>query len=252
MARLADKVAIVTGAGSGMGRETALLFAKEGAKVVVADIEIGAAEDTVKEAESYGVAAIALKADVSKTEDVKDMVKATIARYGKLNVLVNCAGIALEEVSTVDCPEHIFSKVIATNLYGVWLGMKYAIPEMVKSGGGSVVNFASIAALEAYHGLPAYSASKGGVISLSRVAAIEFAPKNIRVNCIAPGHIATPMLLGAWSQEKLQRFKDISPQGRLGEPIEIARLVLFLASDESSHITGQTVVADGGVTARIP
>jgi NAD(P)-dependent dehydrogenase (short-subunit alcohol dehydrogenase family) len=252
LGRLEDKVAIITGAGSGMGRATAVLFVKEGAKVVVADIVIEAGEETVGIVKQAGGEAIFIKTDVSKAEDVKEMIKVAINTYGRLDILINCAGIAREEVSTIDCPEEVFNEVIATNLNGVWLGMKYGIPEMLKTGAGSIVNFASIAALEAYVGIPAYSASKGAVISLSRAAAIEYSRKNVRVNCVAPGHIATPMLLGAWSPEVLKRFTDIAPQGRLGEPEEVAQVVLFLASDESSHITGQTVVVDGGVTARIP
>jgi len=252
LGRLDDKVAIITGASSGMGRATAVLFAKEGAKVVVADIVVEAGEETVGIVKQAGGEAIFVMTDVSKAEDVKKMIKVALDTYGRLDILINCAGIAGKEVSTVDCPEEVFNKVIATNLNGVWLGMKYAIPEMLKTGGGSIINFASIAALEAYVGIPAYSASKGAVISLSRAAAIEYSRKNVRVNCVAPGHIATPMLLGAWSPEALKRFAEISPQGRLGKPEEVAQVVLFLASDESSHITGQTVVIDGGVTARIP
>jgi NAD(P)-dependent dehydrogenase (short-subunit alcohol dehydrogenase family) len=252
MSRLAGKVAIITGAGSGMGKATALLFAKEGAKVIAAEIVEQAGQATVGAIEEEGGEAIFVKTDVAKKEDVEAMVKAAVERYGKIDILVNCAGIALAEVSTTECTEEIFNRIIATNLNGVWLGMKYAIPQMISTGGGDIINFASIAALEAYQGLPAYSASKGGVISMSRVAAIEFAAKNIRVNCVAPGHIATPMLLDAWAEEGLQRFRNIAPQGRLGEPEEIASVVLFLASNESSHITGQTIVIDGGVTARIP
>ncbi len=251
MRRLAGKVAIITGSGSGMGEATALLFAKEGAKVIVAEIVEQAGLATVQAIEDGGDA-IFVKTDVSKREDVEAIVKAAVEKYGKLDILVNCAGIALDEGSTTECTEEFFNRIIATNLNGVWLGMKYAIPEMMKTGGGAIINFASIAALEAYQGLPAYSASKGAVISISRVAAIEFAAKNIRVNCVAPGHIATPMLLDAWAEDGLQRFRNISPQGRLGEPDEVAGVVLFLASNESSHITGQTIVIDGGVTARIP
>jgi len=252
MIRLAGKVAIITGAGSGMGKATAILFAKEEAKVIAAEIVEQAGQATVRAIEEEGGEAIFVKTDVAKKEDVEAMVKAAVERYGKIDILVNCAGIALAEVSTTECTEEIFNRIIATNLNGVWLGMKYAIPQMISTGGGAIINFASIAALEAYQGLPAYSASKGGVISMSRVAAIEFAAKNIRVNCVAPGHIATPMLLDAWAEEGLQRFRNIAPQGRLGEPEEIASVVLFLASNESSHITGQTIVIDGGVTARIP
>jgi NAD(P)-dependent dehydrogenase (short-subunit alcohol dehydrogenase family) len=252
MHRLRDKIAIITGSGSGMGKATALLFSKEGAKVVAADIVKEAGLATVQLIKEDGWEAIFVKADVSKAGDVKAMVKAAVDTYGNIDVLVNCAGIALNETSTADCSEETFNRIIATNLNGTWLAMKYTIPEMIKAGGGVIINFASIAALEAYQGLPAYSASKGGVISLSRVAAIEYASKNIRINCVAPGHIATPMLLDAWAEEGLQRFRNIAPQGRLGEPDEVASVVLFLASTDSSHITGQTIVIDGGVTSRIP
>lgn len=252
MARLDGKVAIITGGGSGLGRATAVLFAEEGAKVTVADWAIEGGEATVETIKGAGGRALFIKADVSKSEDVKNVVKTTVDTYGKLDILMNIAGIVADEGSTVDCTEEVFNKVISINLIGVWLGMKYAIPEMIKAGGGSIVNFASIAALEAYKSIPAYAASKGGIISMSRVAAIESADKNIRVNCIAPGHIATQMFLGAWSPEELKHLEEIGPQGRLGKPEEIARVALFLASDEASHITGTTLVADGGITARIP
>jgi len=258
MGRLDGKVAIITGAGSGteraagMGKVTAVLFAKEGAKVVVTDIAVRGGEETVRVIKEAGGEAIFVKADVSKTEDVKNMIKTAIDTYGKLDVLVNCAGIVAEEGSTIDCPEEVFDKVIAINLRGVWLGIKYAIPEMIKTGGGSIVSFASIASEEAFLGVPAYSAAKGGVVSLSRVAAVEFASKNIRVNCISPGTVITPMFLTCWTQEALESFVKIIPQGRFGKPEEVAQGVLFLASDESSHITGQTLIVDGGITARIP
>lgn len=252
MGRLDGKVVIITGGGSGIGRATAVVFAKEGARVVVADWIAEGGKETVGMIKEAGGEALFIKTDVSKAEDIENMIKTTINTFGKLDILMNIAGIVGEEVSTIDCTEEVFNKIIAVNLKGVWLGMKYAIPEMLKTGGGSIVNTASIAALEAYKGIPAYAASKGGVISMSRVAAIEFASKNIRVNCIAPGHIATPLFLGCWPPDKLKHLEDIAPQGRLGKPEEIARVALFLASDESSHITGQTVVADGGVTARIP
>jgi len=252
MGRLEGKVAIITGAGSGMGRASTILFTKEGAKVVAADWITEGGEETVKMVKEAGGEATFSKADVSKAEDVKRMIKAAVDTYQKLDVLVNCAGLPGGEGSTVDCTEEAFDKFFAVNLKGVWLGMKYAIPEMLKTGGGSIVNFASVAAIGAWPGVPGYSASKGGVISLSMVTAIEFASKNIRVNCIAPGTIATPMLVNSWPPETLKHFAEITPQGRLGKPEEVAQVVLFLAADESSHITGQTIAVDGGISARLP
>ena len=252
MNRLANKVAIVTGSGSGIGKATALLFSREGAKVVIAEYNEESGLASLRVMKDNGGEALFTRTDVSQPEDVKAMVNAAVERYGRLDTIVNCAGIALNEVSTTECNEEIFTRIINTNLKGVWLGMKYAIPEMIRGGSGTIVNFASIAALEGYNGLPAYSASKGGVISISRVAAIEFASKNIRVNCVAPGHISTPMFLNAWDEDGLQRFINMSPLRRLGEPEEVANVVLLLASDESSHITGQTIVVDGGITARVP
>jgi len=252
MGLLKDKVAIVTGGGSGMGRETAVLFAKEGAKVAVADIIVQAGEETVHMIKDIAGEAIFIKTDVSKSEQVQKMVQKTVKSFNRLNILINNAGIVADEGSVIDCTEETFMKVINVNLVSVWLGMKYGIPEITKAGGGSIVNFTSIAALEAYKSIPAYAASKGGIISMSRVAAIESASKNVRVNCIAPGHIATPMFLGCWTRDELKHLEEIGPQGRLGRPEEIAQVVLFLASDAASHITATTIVADGGVTARIP
>jgi NAD(P)-dependent dehydrogenase (short-subunit alcohol dehydrogenase family) len=252
MSALSGKVAIVTGGASGMGREMSLLFAREGAKVCVADWSIEPGQKTVKDIQAASGVAFFVKTDVSKSEDIRKMIALTVHEYGKLDILVNNAGIVAAEGSTVDCSEDTFLKVISVNLMGVWLGMKYGIPEIEKAGGGAILNFASIAALEAYKGIPAYAASKGGIISMSRVAAVESASKNIRVNCIAPGHIATPMFLGCWTQEQLRHLESIGPQGRLGRPEEIAQVALFLVSGAASHITATTIVADGGVTARIP
>lgn len=252
MGVLDNKVAVVTGGGSGMGRETAILFAKEGAKVAVADVSVEGGEDTVGKIKDISGQAIFIKTDVSSSQQVQNMIQTTVKTFGRLNILINNAGIVASEGSVIDCTEETFMKVIMVNLVGVWLGMKYGIPEIEKAGGGAIVNFTSIAALEAYKSIPAYAASKGGIISMSRVAAIESASKNIRVNCVAPGHIATPMFLGCWTQDELKHLEEIGPQGRLGRPEEIAQVVLFLASDAASHITATTLVADGGITARIP
>jgi len=251
MGRLDGKVAVITGAGQGMGRVGAILFAKEGAKVVIADIAAETGEETIKMIKEAGGEATFVNADVSKTEDVKKMIKTAIDTYGKLDVLYNNAGINPTEVSTVDCTEEIFDTIIATNLKGVWLGMKYAIPEMLKTGGGSIINTASNCAYRAYIGIPSYSATKAGVIAMSRVAAVEYASKNIRINCLAPGPTATPLLLAKWPQETLQLFSSLAPRGQLGKPEEVAQAALFLASDESSHIIAQVVVIDGGMEADV-
>ena len=250
MSRLEGKVAVITGAGGGIMGVTARLFAKEGAKVVVADWVAEGGEETVRKIKEAGGKAVFVKTDVSKAADVKKMIRMAVDNYGKLNVLVNGAAVDLkEQVSTVDCPEEAFDRTYSINLKGTWLGMKYAFPEMVKAGGGSIINIASIAAHIAFTSIPAYSASKGGVISLSQVAAIEFAPKNIRVNCISPGPIRTPMIVGQWGEEGLQRMAKLIPRGKLGEMEDIAQVALFLASDESANIIGHTLIADGGMKA---
>lgn len=252
MGRLEGKVAVITGAGSGMGRVEAILFAQEGAKVAVVDITPERGEETVKLVKEAGGEAIFVKTDVAKSADVKKMVDTVVKAYGKLNIMVNGAAIAPNEGSTVGLSEEIFDKTIAINLKGVWLGMKYAIPAMIKSGGGAIVNFASISGVRALPTIPSYCASKGGVVSISMVAALENAAHNIRVNCVAPGPISTQMVLDQWPDEQIQHFSNATALGRLGKPEEIARIVLFLVSDDSFWITGQTIVADGGLTVRIP
>lgn len=246
MGRLDGKVVIITGAGMGMGRSGALLFAKEGAKVAVIDWVAEAGQETVRMIKEAGGEAIFIKADVSKTEDVKNMVKTTVDTYGKLDVIYNNAAIIGEVTFTEKCSEENWDRIMAINLKGVFLGMKYAIPEMLKAGRGSIINTASQCGDRGTRNLCAYCASKGGVLALTRVTAMELAKKNIRVNALNPGIIATPMVLKL-SKEDQEGFAAIIPQGRLGRPEEVAYAALFLASDESSHVTGHTLVVDGGI-----
>lgn len=247
MGRLEGKVAIVTGAGSGIGKATALLFAAEGAKVVCADIK--GAEET---ASQIGSNAIAVTADVSRAADVRAMINAAKSQFGRLDVIFNNAGVEGEQAPTADCSEENFDRVIAINLKGVFLGMKYAIPAMLESGGGAIINNASVAGLVGFPNIPAYCASKGGVVQLSKTAALEYATEGIRVNAICPGVIWTPMVerFTGGSEEAREQFAAIEPVGRMGTPEEVAAMALFLASDESSFVTGAAMPVDGGFVAR--
>ena len=252
MGRLDGKVAVITGAGSGMGQAAAILFAKEGAKVVVADIVEKAGEETVKLVKEAGGEATFVKVDITEAADVKKMVDTAVKTYGKLNVICNNAGMQGDVVRTADLSEENYDKLMALNLRAVWLGMKYAIPEMIKAGGGSIVSTASVSgSMVAMKGAPHYGASKAGVVGLTRVAAMEYVTQNIRVNCVCPGPTMTPL-----SKEALKAdpgaFKQLAagvPMGRFAEPVEIAQAMLFLASDEASFVTGIALVADGGLTA---
>lgn len=247
MGRLEGKVAIVTGAGSGIGKATALLFAREGAKVVCADIK--GADET---ASAIGDNALAVTADVSQSADVRAMVDAATSRFGRLDVIFNNAGIEGEQAPTADASEENFDRVIAINLKGVFLGMKYAIPAMLANGGGSIINTASVAGLVGFPNIPAYCASKGGVIQLSKTAALEYATQGIRVNAICPGVIWTPMVerFTGGTEEAREQFAAIEPVGRMGSADEVAAMALYLASDESSFVTGAALPIDGGFTAR--
>ena len=254
MGRLDGKVAIVTGGGSGMGRATAILFAKEGARLVVAGRRTENIEETVRMIREAGGEAIFIKADVSKAKDVKNMVKAAIDAYGKLDVLFNNAAIIEQaEVPLHECKEEDFDKVIAVNLKGVFLCMKYAIPEMIKTGGGSIINQGSNSCIQGAPNLSSYSASKGGVASMSMAAAMDYLRQNIRINWTMPGLIPTPMIETRvkGDKEALKKLEAAQPLGRFGTEEEIANLALFLASDESSYITATGVKVDGALSQLI-
>jgi NAD(P)-dependent dehydrogenase (short-subunit alcohol dehydrogenase family) len=248
MGRLEAKVAIVTGAGSGIGRATALRFAGEGAKLIVADVT-GAENDTAK---TIGANAVAVHADVSKSADVRALIDAARSRFGRLDVIFNNAGIEGTQAPTADYSEENFDRVISINLRGVFLGIKYAIPLMLESGGGSIINTASVAGLVGFPGLSAYCASKGGVVQLTKTAALEYAAQNIRVNAICPGVIWTPMVqrLTGDDEDAKAAFVAMEPVNRLGTPEDIAAMALYLASDEAAFVTGAALPIDGGFVAR--
>jgi NAD(P)-dependent dehydrogenase (short-subunit alcohol dehydrogenase family) len=252
MEKLKDKVAIITGGASGMGRSTAILFADNGAKVVVADIDAKGGEETVRSVKDRGGEAVFILTDVSKSSDVQNMVRKSVERYGKLNILCNCAGIAA--VGTVlDTSEELWSKVMDINLKSTFLGMKYAIPEMIKAGGGSIINWASVNGLYALTNEAAYDASKGGVVMLSKATALDFGSNNIRVNAICPGIVDTPLVRNLAKNYPEVNLDELGRMNaaikRLLKPDEIANMALFLASDESSGLTGAAYVVDGGYTA---
>jgi NAD(P)-dependent dehydrogenase (short-subunit alcohol dehydrogenase family) len=248
--KLANKIALITGAGSGMGRAAALLFAKEGAKIACADIDDASANETAKIIERDGGKAFAIKVDVSKSADVQAMVAAAAEKLGPPNIVYNNAGIEGASNFLAQMSEDDFDRVIAINLRGVWLGMKYALPHMIKNGGGSIINTASIAGLVGIKSAAAYCAAKAGVIALTRVAALEYGRYNIRVNAICPGAIDTPMVQRVQGDGGLREgaINRISVLGRIGKPEEIAKTALFLASDDSSFATGTPFVIDGGWT----
>ncbi len=247
--RISDKVAIITGAASGIGRTTAILFAKEGGKVVVADKNEVGGNETVDLIRSDGGQAIFDYVNVTSATDMQGMVKTTINTYGKLNILVNNAGIAIR-LPVVDLSEEDWDRNIDVNLKSIYLSSKYAIPRMIENGGGSIVNIASIYGIVGGRVRAAYAASKGGVVNLTRSMALDYALHKIRVNCVCPGFVNTPLLKNILkNKEEDQALADLHPMGRLGDMLEIALGVLYLASDESSFVTGIALPIDGGYTA---
>jgi len=247
--RLDDKVAIVTGAGSGIGRTTANLFAKEGAKVVVADVKPSLGRETVEEISRNGGTTVQVVVDVCRANEVRRMIRTCIANFGKLDVLFNNVGIEGQEGLLWKIKEDEWNRVMDVNLKSVFLGCKYAIPHMKRTK-GSIINTASELGLVGSTNRPAYSASKGGIIALTRSLALQCAPYGIRVNCICPGATETPMLIRSVGERGLPELARGIPLRRLGKPMDIAYAALYLASEESSFVTGSVLVVDGGSTAR--
>lgn len=246
------KVALVTGAGSGIGRATALVFAREGAKVVVSDIVVEGGEETVQQIKAAGGEAIFVKADVSKGADVEALITQTVETYGRLDCAFNNAGIEGGVKPTIDCTEEEFARTIAVNLTGVWLCMKYEIQQMLSQGGGTIVNTASVAGLVGFPGLPDYVASKHGVLGLTKTAALEYAKSGIRVNAVCPGVIQTPMVeRGAQLSPGFDELAvSMEPVGRFGQPAEIGEAVVWLCSEAASFVTGHPMTVDGGLVAQ--
>ena len=255
--RLENKVALITGGGSGIGRATAMLFAREGAAVVVSDMNEAPALETAQTIKGGGGKATIVTGDVSRTEDAEGMVQAAMQAYGRLDVLVNSAGVAPRNALPKGAsPEEVWDRVIDVNLKGTYLVTWHAVPVMERSGGGSVINLSSIMGMVGYAigqggGFNPYPPSKGAVLQFTRNLAIDYARKNIRVNCICPGYVTTNLIRPLTDDHEIrEQLEQLHPMGRLGRPEEIAYAALFLASDESSFVTGVPLIVDGGYTAQ--
>lgn len=252
--RFEGKAAVVTGAATGIGRATALAFAREGASVALVDVNAEAMNETAREIASAGGSGLTVLADVSRGEDARRIAAETVAEFGRIDYLVASAGI--QTYGTVlDTDEDTWDRTLAVNLKGVYLAAKYCIPEMSKGGGGAIVNVASVQGLQSQPNVAAYAASKGGLIAMTRTMALDHAAEGIRVNSLCPGSINTPMLRFAADtyspddpQSAIEDWGKLHALGRVGRPEEMAQVALFLVSDAASFMTGATVVADGGLT----
>ena len=250
--KLEGKVALITGGSSGIGRAAAMAFARAGARVVLGNRRVPEGEETVKSVNDAGGEATLVKTDVTKAAEVEALVTAAVEAYGRLDCAFNNAGTTGVMARTAECTEENWDTIMNLNLKGVWLCMKYEILQMLKRGGGAIVNNASVAAMVGLRGGPAYSASKGGVIQLTRTAALEYAQKGIRVNAVCPGYVLTPMTEGHLKEnpEFEAQIKKYQPLGRLGSTEEVAEAVVWLCSDAASFITGHPLVIDGGSLAQ--
>ncbi len=249
MNQLEKKVAVITGGGSGIGKAISLLFTKEGAKVVVSDIDEKGGKETVNIIKSNGGEAVFIKADTSKPEDNKTLIEQTIKHYGGLHIAVNNAGIGGPIKPVGEYPLEGWDKVIAINLSGVFYGMRYEIPAMLKTGEGSIINMSSILGSVGFANSAAYVAAKHGIVGLTKSAAVEYASQNIRINSIGPGFILTPLIEKTLDDETMKYLEGKHPMGRLGSSEEVAELTLWLASSRSSFVTGSYYLIDGGYTA---
>lgn len=250
--KLEGKIALVTGGSSGIGRAAALAFAREGADLVVADIQTEPGEETVQMIENTGRKAIFVKTDVSKATEVEVLISTAVETYGRLDCAHNNAGIEGTMATTANYTEDDWDRIMTINLKGTWLCMKYEILQMLKQGGGTIVNTASTNGMTGFPGMPAYCASKGGILQLTRTAALEYARAGIRVNAVCPGTIQTPMLerIATNISNAGTPFALNLPSGRIGAPEEAAAAVVWLCSDAASFVTGHALVVDGGMTAQ--
>jgi NAD(P)-dependent dehydrogenase (short-subunit alcohol dehydrogenase family) len=248
--RLQSKVAVITGSGGAIGSVTAKRFTREGAKVVITDFNVEGGQKTVKDIKDHGGEAIFIEADITKVSECEKIIRTTVDTFGRVDVLFNNAGIDLVKMMH-ECTEEDYDQVVDIHLKGSFFCSRYALPEMMKQGGGSIINMGSIAGLIGYEKVPTYCAAKGGIVNLTRYIALEYARYNIRCNCICPGAVATGMMKRYMTDfpELAQKSIKNHPMGRIAEPEEISDTAVFLASNESAFITGVSLPVDGGFLA---